>query len=230
LKNAAKKFEEYINCLQTVDNKKIIQINRKTGFIGMIMMTICKACEQIIRKYQSELTKPKIKQFLMNKIFHHIGMRFDNKVMNDHILAQNILDNHRTQLCKYVIEIDLNTLPMLSCTDVKCSWKQDHKRVLETYIPRPIEQHSCFRKKKEIKYMVTPAQGLKMQEIFKNSCLSPLLLDRLVEGQSLRCFGVLGIYLSHAALAEFRRTNSKWRTSRGLIKNTILATWLCLRL
>ncbi|KAK0160375.1 hypothetical protein PV328_007791 [Microctonus aethiopoides] len=48
----------------------------------------------------------------------------------------------------YCTLIDLNTLPMLSCTDVKCSWKQDYKRVLETYIPRPIEEHSCFRKKK----------------------------------------------------------------------------------
>ncbi|KAK0165563.1 hypothetical protein PV328_004069 [Microctonus aethiopoides] len=65
----------------------------------------------------------------------------------------------------YCTLIDLNTLPMLSCTDVKCSWKQDHKRVLETYIPRPIEEHSCFCKKKEIKYMVTPAQKLKIQEI-----------------------------------------------------------------
>ncbi|KAK0071429.1 hypothetical protein PV325_012969, partial [Microctonus aethiopoides] len=62
------------------------------------VMAICKACAQIIRKYKSELTKPKIKQFLINKIFNHIGMQFDNKVMNDHILAQDILDNHRTQL------------------------------------------------------------------------------------------------------------------------------------
>ncbi|KAK0165540.1 hypothetical protein PV328_004047 [Microctonus aethiopoides] len=75
----------------------------------------------------------------------------------------------------YCTMIDLNTLPMLSCTDVKCGWKQDHKRVLETYIPRPIEVHSCFRKKKEIGYMVTPAQKLKMQEIFKNSCVHSAL-------------------------------------------------------
>ncbi|KAK0156984.1 hypothetical protein PV328_012047 [Microctonus aethiopoides] len=64
---------------------------------------------------------------------------------------------------------------MLSCTDVECSWKKDHKRVLETYIPRPIKEYSCFRKKKKIKYMVTPAQKLKMQEIFKNSCVNSAL-------------------------------------------------------
>ncbi|KAK0160354.1 hypothetical protein PV328_007774 [Microctonus aethiopoides] len=48
----------------------------------------------------------------------------------------------------YCTLIDLNTLPMLSCSDVKCSWKKDHTRVLETYILRPLQEHS-FRKKKE---------------------------------------------------------------------------------
>ncbi|KAK0071865.1 hypothetical protein PV325_000618 [Microctonus aethiopoides] len=28
--------------------------------------------------------------------------------------------------------------------DVKCSWKKDHKRVLETYIPRPLKEHNCL--------------------------------------------------------------------------------------
>ncbi|KAK0164449.1 hypothetical protein PV328_003078 [Microctonus aethiopoides] len=50
--------------------------------------------------------------------------------------------------------INLNTLPMLSCTDVKCSWKKDHKKVLETYIPRPLQEHNCFHKKKEIECVV----------------------------------------------------------------------------
>lgn len=45
----------------------------------------------------------------MNKIFNHIGMQLDNKVMNDHILAQDILDKHRIELCKYVIELYLIT-------------------------------------------------------------------------------------------------------------------------
>ncbi|KAK0074903.1 hypothetical protein PV326_012074, partial [Microctonus aethiopoides] len=67
------------------------------------------------------------------------------------------------------VRIDSNTLPMLSCTDVKCGWKKDHKRVLETYIPRPTEKHSCFLKIKEIECKVTPAQKLKIQEISKKS-------------------------------------------------------------
>ena len=73
------------------------------------VIALCKVCEHIIRKYQSELTQSNIKNFLMNKIFNHIGIRFDNKAMNNHILTQDILDNHRTQLCKYVIVLYLNT-------------------------------------------------------------------------------------------------------------------------
>ncbi|KAK0075862.1 hypothetical protein PV326_011235, partial [Microctonus aethiopoides] len=73
------------------------------------------------------------------------------------------------------VRFDLNTLPMLSCTDVKCSWKDDHKRVLETDIPRPLKEHSCFCKKKEMEYMATPAHKLKMQEILEKSCVNSAL-------------------------------------------------------
>ncbi|KAK0160370.1 hypothetical protein PV328_007786 [Microctonus aethiopoides] len=38
-----------------------------------------------------------------------------------------------------------------------------------------MEEHSCFRKKKKIEYMVTPAQKLKIQEILKKSCVNSAL-------------------------------------------------------
>ncbi|KAK0164667.1 hypothetical protein PV328_003264 [Microctonus aethiopoides] len=79
----------------------------------------------------------------------------------------------------YCTLIDLNTLPMLSCTDVKCSWKKDHKRVLETYIPRPLQEHSCFLKIKEIECKVTPAQKLKIQDISKS--LVQILLSHNIQ-------------------------------------------------
>ncbi|KAK0170506.1 hypothetical protein PV328_008344 [Microctonus aethiopoides] len=41
---------------------------------------------------------------------------------------------------KQFLRIYSNTLPTLSCSDVKCSWKKDHNRVLETYIPQPLEE------------------------------------------------------------------------------------------
>lgn len=39
---------------------------------------------------------------LLNKIFNKIGIPFSNETMDDHVLTQNKLDNHRTQLCKYM--------------------------------------------------------------------------------------------------------------------------------
>jgi len=50
-----------------------------------------------------------MKNTLINKIFRKIGTSFDNKHMNEHVLSQNVLDNHRTQLCKWIIELYLNT-------------------------------------------------------------------------------------------------------------------------
>lgn len=50
-----------------------------------------------------------MKSTLINNIFRKIGISFDNKHMNEHVLSQNTLDNHRTQLCKCIIEFYLNT-------------------------------------------------------------------------------------------------------------------------
>ncbi|KAK0071913.1 hypothetical protein PV326_000678, partial [Microctonus aethiopoides] len=100
---------------------------------------------------------------------------FDETVMNLTKYLKEIKEISRKT--KHIINgvIDLNTLPMLSYTDVKCSWKNDHKTVLETYIPRPLQKNSCFRKKKEIECMVTPAEKLKIQEILKKSCVNSVL-------------------------------------------------------
>ncbi|OXU17294.1 hypothetical protein TSAR_003241 [Trichomalopsis sarcophagae] len=35
-------------------------------------------------------------------------------------------------------------LKVLSCTDKKCGWKQDHSKALEEYDAAPLIQHSCF--------------------------------------------------------------------------------------
>lgn len=44
------------------------------------------------------------------KIFHRIGNGpFSNQIMDDHVCLQDTLDNHRTQLCKYIIELCVNT-------------------------------------------------------------------------------------------------------------------------
>ncbi|KAK0086914.1 hypothetical protein PV326_005395 [Microctonus aethiopoides] len=46
-----------------------------------------------------------------------------------------------------------------------------------------MEEHSCFRKKKKIEYMVTPAQKLKIQEILKKSCVNSALAQHAKETQ-----------------------------------------------
>lgn len=68
---------------------------------------ICKTAEKFFRCISTVYEK-KIKMTLMTKIFRHVGIAFDNDIMNNHILSQGILDNHRTQLCKYIISLYLN--------------------------------------------------------------------------------------------------------------------------
>lgn len=71
----------------------------------------------------------------------------------------------------YIFRIDLDKLPVLSCTDLKCTWKQSHKRTLEMYMPRPLEEHVCFTKKCKSRYEVIPSELLELKEILLNSCL-----------------------------------------------------------
>lgn len=70
--------------------------------------SICKISERIIRQYSHTLLSRNIKAIIMNKIFSQIGNPFNNNTMNEHILSQETFDNHRSQLCKYIIELYIN--------------------------------------------------------------------------------------------------------------------------
>lgn len=72
------------------------------------VISICKVSERIIRQYSHTLFSRNIKTIIMNKIFNQIGNPFDNEIMNEHVLCQQIFDNHRSQLCKYIIELYVN--------------------------------------------------------------------------------------------------------------------------
>lgn len=72
---------------------------------SMDVCKICKISEKVIREYSDNLLKPNIKTILINNICRKISIIFDNKEMNEHILSQNILENHRSQLCKWIIEL-----------------------------------------------------------------------------------------------------------------------------
>ncbi|KYM99626.1 hypothetical protein ALC62_09628 [Cyphomyrmex costatus] len=66
---------------------------------------ICKVSESTIRQYMNELKKNNIKQFLINTILRRLSSPFSNNTMQDHILTQEIFDNHRTQLCKHIVSL-----------------------------------------------------------------------------------------------------------------------------
>lgn len=71
---------------------------------------VCRISEQIIREYSNQFNKINIKRFLVHTIFHRIGNGpFSNQIMDDYVCLQDTLDNHQTQLCKYIIELYVNT-------------------------------------------------------------------------------------------------------------------------
>lgn len=41
---------------------------------------------------------------------------------------------------------DGDNLQMFSCTDITCVWKKEHQEVLKKYEPKPLAEHSCFKK------------------------------------------------------------------------------------
>lgn len=69
---------------------------------------ICKMSETTIRQNTNELRKNKIKQFLTITIYRRLLSPFSSDAMQNHILSQDVLDNHRTQLCKHIISLYIN--------------------------------------------------------------------------------------------------------------------------
>jgi hypothetical protein len=82
---------------------------------------ICAICEKIIRQYSLNLLKNNVKEFLINKIFSYIGVPFSNKIIDDHVEIENffdnknLLNNHRTELCKSIINLYLDARLFYEC-------------------------------------------------------------------------------------------------------------------
>ena len=49
--------------------------------------------------------------------------------------------------------VTFDDLPTFSSTDLKCAWKENHKKALKMYDPQPLEDHTCFQTKKETKIL-----------------------------------------------------------------------------
>ncbi|XP_025156714.1 uncharacterized protein LOC112589066 isoform X1 [Harpegnathos saltator] len=69
---------------------------------------IYKIAESTIRQYTNKLQTKMIQQLLMNIIYRKLSFSFSNDTMQNHILSQDILDNHKTQLCKRIISLYIN--------------------------------------------------------------------------------------------------------------------------
>lgn len=89
----------------------LIKIKNRGTFIfpSEEVCRICLVAERIFRQnLQILFTRKNIKQFLTVQIFRNISRPFDSEEMQNHILSHGVLDNHRSQLTKLIIESFLN--------------------------------------------------------------------------------------------------------------------------
>lgn len=93
----------------------------------VIKTTRC--CEIVIRSnYNIIRTKKNIKAILITKVFNEICHSvFNNSTMIEHILQQDIFDNHRTELIKSIITIYIN---LRLFHEAKCATDFIHKKYI----------------------------------------------------------------------------------------------------
>lgn len=65
-------------------------------------------CEKIIKQNTYRIRSKNIKLIITNEIMNKVVLPFNTTVMNDRIMCQDILDNHRIELCKLVIDLYIN--------------------------------------------------------------------------------------------------------------------------
>ncbi|KAL1510058.1 hypothetical protein ABEB36_004713 [Hypothenemus hampei] len=71
--------------------------------------SICKLAERILKQNSYRLKSTNIKCILVTEIGNKLGIPFNNIIMDEHVMSQCILDNHRFQLCRLIIDLYLNT-------------------------------------------------------------------------------------------------------------------------
>lgn len=73
------------------------------------VMNICLVAERFFRQnYCNLFTKANIKNILTNQILNSLDSPFTGTLMHYHILSQDVINNHRIQLIKLIIETFLN--------------------------------------------------------------------------------------------------------------------------
>lgn len=110
------KMVKSIDCTVCIDHLKgsylpvlpKLKNRRPLSLTSEEVCRICKLSEQIIRQYKNELHTNKrqnISNFLLCKIMENLTITFNTTEINIHILTQNVLDNHRIQLTKHIINL-----------------------------------------------------------------------------------------------------------------------------
>ncbi|KAF2888012.1 hypothetical protein ILUMI_18161, partial [Ignelater luminosus] len=93
---------------ETDHNKQLIELKNRGPYIfpSNDVKKICQFTEKIIRQHLHHIFLSKTPQLIKSEAFAVVGTNaFDSDVLIDHIKSQDILDNHRVQLIKAVINI-----------------------------------------------------------------------------------------------------------------------------
>ena len=69
------------------------------------VIKLCLGTEKVIRSYENQLFSQKnITKAMTIRVLRMVGIPFNTAIMDEHILSQENMDNHRIQLTKLVIE------------------------------------------------------------------------------------------------------------------------------
>jgi hypothetical protein len=103
----------------------LIKIKNREALLTLSLdvQKICLQSEKIFRQYLSEIFKIKnIEKFLINKVNGELGILFNNEIMNNHVMSQDMIDSHRSLLQTLIIE---NYIKIRLCHESKIISQKD---------------------------------------------------------------------------------------------------------
>jgi hypothetical protein len=103
----------------------LIKIKNRGALLtpSLDVQKICIQSEKIFRQHLSEIFKIKnIEHFLINKVNRQLGILFNNETMNNHVMSQDVIDNHRSQLQTLIVE---NYMKIRLCHESKIISQKD---------------------------------------------------------------------------------------------------------
>ncbi|XP_066587824.1 uncharacterized protein [Prorops nasuta] len=115
---------------------------------------------------------------------------------------------HSVAVFLYLSRFDVNDFDLVSCTDTKCLWKIPQLKSMETYTPKPLCEHECFKEKikKDKAVTLTDYQKREISEVLitknKNSALhkhmsgrhEPLIMEENNNTLEANCHMIQNIF------------------------------------